>query len=295
MSSKTVLKPEVFEFLDMSSCTFSYIVKDPTSNKCAIVDSVLDFDYPSGTVSYEGADKIIAAVREKGLEVEWLLETHVHADHLSAAPYIQEAVGGKIAISKHITTVQEVFGKMFNEGTEFQRDGTQFDRLLEDDETFNVGALSAQALYTPGHTPACVAHVIGDAAFVGDTMFMPDIGTARTDFPGGDARTLYKSIQRVLSLPPETRLFLCHDYPPQGRGFSCQSTVAEQKASNIHVKDSISEEDFVVMRDARDKESGMPRLIFPSLQVNMRAGHFPEPVTNDAVYLKVPVSGLHNT
>ena len=292
MTRQTVLKPEVFEFLEPSSCTFSYIVKDPTSNKCAVVDSVLDFDYPSGTVSYQSADKIIAAIREKELDVVWLLETHVHADHLSAAPYIQEAVGGKIAISKHITTVQEVFGKLFNEGTEFQRTGEQFDKLLDDDETYTVGALQGQALYTPGHTPACVAHVIGDAAFVGDTMFMPDIGTARTDFPGGDARTLYHSIQRVLSLPEDTRLFLCHDYPPEGRGFTFESSVHDQKMSNIHVKDGISEDDFVVMREARDKESGMPRLIFPSLQVNMRAGHFPEPVTEDAVYLKVPVSGL---
>ena len=294
MNSPSTIQPEVFEFLDPSSCTFSYIVKDPTSKKCAIVDSVLDFDYPSGTVSYEGADKIIDAVREQGLEVEWLLETHVHADHLSAAPYIQSAVGGKIAISKHITTVQEVFGKMFNEGTAFERDGQQFDCLLEDDQSFTIGALQAQALYVPGHTPACIAHVIGDAAFVGDTMFMPDIGTARTDFPGGDARTLYHSIQRVLKLPDETRLFLCHDYPPKGRDFSYQSSVLEQRASNIHVMDSISENDFVAMREARDKESGMPRLIFPSLQVNMRAGHFPEPVTDDEVYLKVPVTGLKN-
>ncbi|PWQ93726.1 MBL fold metallo-hydrolase [Leucothrix arctica] len=292
MTRQTVLKPEVFEFLEPSSCTFSYIVKDPTSNKCAVVDSVLDFDYPSGTVSYQSANKIIAAIREKELDVVWLLETHVHADHLSAAPYIQDAVGGKIAISKHITTVQEVFGKLFNEGTEFQRTGEQFDKLLDDDETYTVGALQGQALYTPGHTPACVAHVIGDAAFVGDTMFMPDIGTARTDFPGGDARTLYHSIQRVLSLPEDTRLFLCHDYPPEGRGFTFESSVHDQKMSNIHVKDGISEDDFVVMREARDKESGMPRLIFPSLQVNMRAGHFPEPATEDAVYLKVPVSGL---
>lgn len=292
MTDKEPLKPEVFEFLDPTSCTFSYIVKDPTSNKCAIVDSVLDFDYASGTVSYEGANKIIDMVKEKELEVEWLLETHVHADHLSAAPYIQEAIGGKIAINKHITTVQNVFGKMFNEGTEFQRDGTQFDKLWEDDEEYSVGALPAKAMYTPGHTPACVAHVIGDSAFVGDTLFMPDIGTARTDFPGGDARTLYHSIQRVLSLPDETRLFLCHDYPPEGRDFTCQTTVLAQKESNIHVHDGISEDDFVVMREARDKESGMPRLIFPSLQVNMRAGHFPEPVTEEAVYLKVPVSGL---
>lgn len=284
--------PEVLPFYDDDSNTFSYIVKDPKSTKCAIVDSVLDFDYASGTVAYTGAEKIIDTVKEKGLEVVYLLETHVHADHLSAAPFIQSVVGGKIAISKHIVEVQEVFGKTFNAGTEFERDGSQFDILLEDDETYFIGDLEGRAMHTPGHTPACITHVIGDAAFVGDTLFMPDGGTARADFPGGDARTLYRSIQKVLSLPNDTRLFMCHDYQPNGRKLEYLTTVAEEKRDNIHVNDAITEDEFVAMREARDATLDMPRLIFPSLQVNMRAGHFPDPEDNDTTYLKIPLQGV---
>jgi glyoxylase-like metal-dependent hydrolase (beta-lactamase superfamily II) len=286
------LNPEVQAFFDKDSNTFSYIVKDPTSNACAIVDSVLDFDYASGTVHYAGADKIIAGVQSQGLDVKYLLETHVHADHLSAAPYIQSILGGKIAISKHIIEVQEVFGKTFNEGTEFQRDGSQFDVLLDDQDRYRVGALEGRAIHTPGHTPACMTHLLGDAGFVGDTLFMPDGGTARADFPGGDARTLYRSIQKVLSLPAETRLFMCHDYPPDGRKLEHVTTVAEQNASNIHIRNGISEDQFVSMRQTRDATLAMPRLILPALQVNIRAGHFPEPAENQTTYLKVPVSGL---
>lgn len=286
------LNPEVLAFFDKDSNTFSYIVKDPTSSSCAIVDSVLDFDYASGEVHYEGADKIIECVKNKGLEVKYLLETHVHADHLSAAPYIQSILGGKIAISKHIVEVQEAFGKTFNEGTQFERDGSQFDLLLEDGSQYKIGALEGCAIHTPGHTPACMTHLIGDAGFVGDTLFMPDAGTARADFPGGDARTLYQSIKKVLRLKPETRLFMCHDYQPNGRELEYMTTVAEQNASNIHIKEGISEGEFVNMRQTRDATLGMPRLILPALQVNMRAGHFPEPEENETTYLKVPVTGL---
>jgi glyoxylase-like metal-dependent hydrolase (beta-lactamase superfamily II) len=292
MSNAKRMKPEVQAFFDPDSNTFSYIVKDPTSNACAIIDCVLDFDYASGTVHYQGAEKIIDSVRTQGLDVKYLLETHVHADHLSAAPYIQSILGGKIAISKHIIDVQEVFGKTFNEGTEFERDGSQFDVLLDDDDRYRIGALEGRAMHTPGHTPACMTHVLGDAGFVGDTLFMPDGGTARADFPGGDARILYQSIKKVLSLPAETRLFMCHDYQPNGRKLENVTTVAEQNASNIHIKDGISEDEFVSMRQTRDATLGMPRLILPALQVNMRAGHFPEPEENQTAYLKVPVSGL---
>lgn len=287
-----LVKPEVLAFFDKDSSTFSYIVKDPTSSACAIIDSVLDFDYASGAVSYGGADKIIECVQSKGLDVIYLMETHVHADHLSAAPYIQSVVGGKIAISKHIVDVQEVFGKTFNEGTEFERDGSQFDLLLEDGETYRIGALDGRAIHTPGHTPACMTHVFGDAAFVGDTLFMPDGGTARADFPGGDARVLFNSIQKVLSLAANTRLFMCHDYQPNGRQLEFMTTVAEQKKSNIHVQDGVSVDAFVRMREERDATLGMPRLIMPALQVNMRAGHFPEAEENEMSYLKVPVVGL---
>jgi glyoxylase-like metal-dependent hydrolase (beta-lactamase superfamily II) len=286
------LKPEVLAFFDKDSNTFSYIVKDPTSNACAIIDSVLDFEYASGTVHYQGADKIINYVQTKCLDVKYLLETHVHADHLSAAPYIQSILGGKIAISKHIVEVQEVFGKTFNEGTEFERDGSQFDVLLDDDDRYQIGSMEGRAMHTPGHTPACMTHVLGDAGFVGDTLFMPDGGTARADFPGGDARTLYQSIQKVLRLPAETRLFMCHDYQPNGRELQYVTTVAEQNACNIHIKSDISEDEFVSMRQTRDTTLAMPRLILPALQVNMRAGHFPEPEENQATYLKVPVTGL---
>lgn len=290
--AETSVKPEVFPFFDKQTNTFSYVVKDPSSNTCAIIDSVMDIDYPSGTISYEGADDIIAYVKKNDLSVEWIIETHVHADHLSAAPYLQQQLGGKLAIGSKITDVQTLFGQVFNEGTEFQRDGSQFDRLLNEGDTYQIGSLTAHALHTPGHTPACMTHVIGDAAFVGDTLFMPDGGTARADFPGGDARTLYRSIQRVLSLPGQTRLFMCHDYGPNGREIEYETTVDKERAENIHVNDQTSEDAFVAMREARDATLDMPRLILPSLQVNMRAGHFPEPEDNDRVYLKLPINAF---
>jgi len=284
--------PHVISFFDEESNSFSYIVKDTETKACAIIDAVMGFDYASGTLSFTGADRIIAKVREQGLKVELLIETHVHADHMSAAPYIQGKLGGQVAISKRITQVQEEFGKLFNEGTEFERDGSQFDILFEDNQYYCLGSLKAQALYTPGHTPACMTHVIGNVAFVGDTLFMPDSGTARADFPGGDARVLYQSIQTVLSLPDDTRLYLCHDYQPNGRRLEFVTTVAEQKVANIHVGQGVTEAEFVAARQARDATLAMPRLIYPSLQVNMRAGHFPEPEDNQARYLKVPISGL---
>jgi len=295
MSSTKQLNPEVLAFFDKDSNTLSYIVIDPTSSACAIVDSVLDFDYASGRVGYESADKIIECINSKRLKVHYLLETHVHADHLSAAPYIQSVLGGKIAISKHIVDVQKVFGNTFNEGTAFERDGSQFDLLLDDGDRYQIGDLEGTALHTPGHTPACMTYLIGDSAFVGDTLFMPDGGTARADFPGGDARTLYQSIKKVLSIAPETKLYMCHDYPPNERELEYMTTVAEQNAFNIHIREGITENEFVDMRQARDETLGMPRLILPALQVNMRAGHFPEPEKNDTSYLKVPISGLKKT
>lgn len=296
MSDKeTQNSPDVEFFFDHQSNTFSYIVKDPNSSACAVVDPVLDFDQASGTITYESADKIISAVQAQGLHLELLIETHVHADHLSAAPYIQEILGGKIAISKHIVRVQEEFGKIFNEGTKFQRDGSQFDVLFEDEQAYKIGTLDAYAMHTPGHTPACMTHVVGNAAFVGDTLFMPDAGTARADFPGGDARVLYQSIQKILALPEETKLYICHDYQPDGRELKHLTTVAEQKEQNIHIKKSIIEEDFVSIREQRDKTLTMPKLILPSLQVNMRAGHFPEAEDNETVYLRTPVQGLRKS
>lgn len=285
-------KPDVFPFYDKDTSTFSYIVKDPGSNACAVIDSVLDFDYPSGQISYEGADRIIECINKKDLSVALHIETHVHADHLSAAPYIQSQVGGKIGIGKHIVKVQDVFGHLFNETSEFQRDGSQFDILFDENESYLIGELAGIALHTPGHTPACMTHLIGDAAFVGDTLFMPDAGTARADFPGGDARDLYHSIQRVLSLPADTRLYMCHDYQPDGRELEYLTTVKRQLSSNIHVNSTVTEEQFVSVREARDKTLGMPRLILPSLQINMRAGHFPKAEDNETVYLKVPIKGL---
>lgn len=285
-------RPNVATFFDPATNTFSYVVRDPASDACAIVDSVLDFDYASGRVSHASADAVIAHVRDRGLKVAWLLETHVHADHLSAAPYIQGALGGQIAIGVGIRVVQETFGKVFNEGSEFQRDGSQFDRLFEDGDTFRIGALEGRVMHTPGHTPACVTYVIGDAAFVGDTLFMPDGGTARADFPGGDARALFRSIRKVLKLPPETRLFMCHDYGPNGREIRSETTVADERAHNIHVRDGVTEDEFVAMRTARDATLPMPKLIIPSLQVNMRAGELPEPESNGKRYLKVPLDGL---
>jgi len=286
------VKPEVTGFFDPATNTISYVVKDPASDACAIVDSVMDIDYAAGRITYAHADQIIAFVREHGLTVEWLIETHVHADHLSAAPYIQKQLGGKLGIGRNITVVQETFGKIFNEGTEFQRDGSQFDRLFDDGDTYKVGQMDCLAIHTPGHTPACMVHVMGNAAFVGDTLFMPDGGSARADFPGGDAATLYDSIQKVLSLPDETRLFMCHDYGPNGRDISWETTVADEKAHNIHVGAGKSKEDFVKFRTERDAQLDMPKLIIPSLQVNMRAGQLPEPEEDGKRYLKVPLNGL---
>ncbi len=286
------VKPDVTAFFDAPTNTISYVVKDPASNACAVVDSVMDFDHAAGRITYDSADAIIAHIRGRGLKLEWLIETHVHADHLSAAPYIQGKLGGKIGIGEQITVVQDVFGKVFNEGTEFRRDGSQFDRLFRDGDTYSIGGLKAFAMHTPGHTPACMTHVIGDAAFVGDTLFMPDGGSARADFPGGDARTLFRSMRRILELPPQTRLFMCHDYAPNGREIRWESTVAEERAHNIHVRDGMAEDDFVAMREARDRTLGMPRLILPSLQVNMRAGALPPAEPNGRVFLKLPVNAL---
>lgn len=285
--------PQVEAFFDTATNTVSYVVKDPQGHSCAIVDSVLDFDYASGRTDTSSADKIIAHVKEQGLEVAWILETHVHADHLSAAPYLQEALGGKIGIGAEITTVQNTFGKVFNEGTAFQRDGSQFDALFKQGDSFHIGQLRADVMHTPGHTPACMTYVIGDAAFVGDTLFMPDFGTARCDFPGGSAENLYDSIHRILSLPDETRIFVGHDYKAPGReDFAWETTVAAQKEGNVHIGDGAAKVDFVKLREARDASLGMPKLIIPSLQVNMRAGNMPEPDDAGRVYLKVPVDGL---
>ncbi len=284
------LKPQVLPFYDADTSSFSYIVKDPDSSACAVIDSVMNLNYNAGRITYESSDEIIDYIRKHKLTLEWLIETHVHADHLSAAPYIQSRLGGKLVIGDQITVVQKVFGKVFNAGTDFARDGSQFDRLLKDGDTYRIGNLQARAMHTPGHTPACMTHVIGDAAFVGDTLFMPDGGTARADFPGGDARVLYRSIRKILSLPDETRLFMCHDYQPDGREIEYQTTVAAERQHNIHVHEGVSEEEFVAMRQARDATLDMPRLILPSLQVNMRAGHLPEQEDNGTVYLKLPLN-----
>ncbi len=286
------MKPDVTAFFDEPTNTVSYVVKDPSGPACAIVDSVLDFDAAAGRTDTRSADAIIAHVKKHGLKVEWLLETHVHADHLSAAPYIQREVGGKIGIGENITVVQDVFGKIFNAGTEFERDGRQFDRLFREQDRFEIGALSGSVLHTPGHTPACLTYVVGEAAFVGDTLFMPDYGTARCDFPGGDAGTLYDSIQKVLSLPDETVLYMCHDYKAPGRDeYRWETTVAEQKKANVHIAGRAREE-FVAMRQARDATLGMPKLIIPSIQVNMRAGKMPPAEDNGVTYLKVPLNQL---
>jgi glyoxylase-like metal-dependent hydrolase (beta-lactamase superfamily II) len=285
-------RPEIEAFFDEATNTISYVVKDPASNACAVIDSVMDIDYAAGRITYDHADAIIAYVRDKGLTVEWLIETHVHADHLSAAPYIQQALGGKLGIGRNITVVQETFGKVFNEGTEFQRDGSQFDRLFDDGDTYRIGGMTGFAMHTPGHTPACMTHVIGDAAFVGDTLFMPDGGSARADFPGGDAGTLYDSIQKVLALPDDMRLFMCHDYGPNGREIRWETTVRDEKAHNIHVGGGKTRDEFVAMREARDATLDMPRLILPSLQVNMRAGQLPPPDRDGRTFLKLPVNAL---
>ncbi|NHQ75260.1 MBL fold metallo-hydrolase [Roseovarius gahaiensis] len=285
------IKPQVQAFFDEATNTISYIVKDPSSDSCAIVDSVMDIDYAAGRITYDHADELIAQIEKQGLKLEWIIETHVHADHLSAAPYIQEKLGGKIGIGSKILVVQDTFGKIFNEGTEFQRDGSQFDALFEDGDTYTIGTMQAVALYTPGHTPACMTHVMGDAAFVGDTLFMPDGGSARADFPGGDAGTLYDSIQKVLALPDDMRLFMCQDYGPNGRDIAWETTVAEEKTHNIHVGGGKTREEFIKFRTERDATLAMPRLIIPSLQVNMRAGDVPTDSDGNPM-LKVPVNKL---
>ena len=288
---KIDIKPQVQAFFDEATNTISYIAKDPSSNACAIVDSVMDIDYAAGRITYDHADELIRQIETQGLKLEWIIETHVHADHLSAAPYIQAKLGGKIGIGSKIMVVQDVFGKVFNEGTEFQRDGSQFDALFEDGDTYMVGNMQAFAMYTPGHTPACMVHVMGDAAFVGDTLFMPDGGSARCDFPGGSAEELYESIMKVLALPDETRLFMCHDYGPNGRDIAWETTVAEEKEHNIHVGRGKTKEDFIKFRTERDAQLDMPKLIIPSLQVNMRAGEIPTDQDGNPM-LKVPVNGL---
>lgn len=285
------VKPEVSAHFDEATNTISYIVKDPSSSHCAIIDSVMDIDYAAGRITYDHADALIAEVQSRGLTLDWIIETHVHADHLSAAPYIQQKLGGKIGVGDKIMVVQETFGKVFNEGTEFERDGRQFDALFKDGDTYNIGNMQAFAIYTPGHTPACMVHVIGDAAFVGDTLFMPDGGSARADFPGGDAGQLYDSIQKVLALPDDTRLFMCHDYGPNGRDIEWETTVGAEKAHNIHVGQGKTREDFIQFRTERDAQLDMPRLIIPSLQVNMRAGEVPKDKDGNLM-LKVPVNAL---
>ncbi|MGO3343848.1 MAG: MBL fold metallo-hydrolase [Marinomonas sp.] len=288
----TIVKPYVAAFFDKDSNTFSYVVKDPESSSCAIIDSVLGFDYASGSTSYTGADEIIEYVVSHKLTVEWLIETHVHADHLSAAPYLQAKLSGKIGIGKQIATVQDTFGQIFNEGANFKHDGSQFDYLFTDGEQYSVGAMQCTAMHTPGHTPACFTHTLGDAVFVGDTLFMPDAGTARADFPGGDAGTLYDSIQKILTLPEDYRIFMCHDYCPNGRELEYQTTVKLQREQNIHVKQDISKSVFVDLRETRDKTLSMPRLILPALQINMRAGHMPEAQSNGLSYLKIPLNAF---
>ncbi|HBC20498.1 MAG TPA: MBL fold metallo-hydrolase [Alcanivorax sp.] len=286
-------RPTVKAFFDNDTNTVSYVVTDPQTRQCAIVDSVLDYDPKAGRTRHDSASQIVAYVKQEGLTVDWLLETHVHADHLSAAPWIQQQVGGKLAIGEHIRTVQDTFGKVFNAGTEFARDGRQFDHLFADGDTYKVGNIEARAIHTPGHTPACMSHVIGDAVFVGDTLFMPDYGTARCDFPGGDARTLYQSVQKLLALPDDTRMFLCHDYLPESRSeYQWETTVGDQRRHNIHVHEGVSEQEFVSMREKRDATLDMPRLILPSVQINMRAGHLPPEEDNGISYLKIPLNAL---
>lgn len=292
----TVTPLHVEGFFDKATSTVSYLVLDPATRQCALIDSVLDYDPKSGRTSTASADQLIARVAELGATVAWILETHVHADHLTAAPYLKEKLGGKIGIGQHITAVQRVFGGLFNVEPEMARDGSQFDHLFADDEAFNIGSLNCRAMHTPGHTPACMTYLVSNgnqsAAFVGDTLFMPDFGTARCDFPGGDARTLFRSISRVLSLPEDTLLYMCHDYPPAGRALCYVSTVGEERRSNIHVRNGISEEDFVALRSRRDATLDMPVLLLPSVQVNMRAGHLPPPEANGTSYIKIPLNAV---
>lgn len=284
-------KPDVKAFFDQQSNTISYVVKDPQSKFCAVIDAVMQFDYAAGRLSYDSADEMINYISSNQLTLEWIIETHVHADHLSGAPYIQEKLGGKIGIGEHIQSVQKTFGKIFNEGTEFERDGSQFDKLFKDNDKYSVGQMNCFAIHTPGHTPACMVHIMGDAAFCGDTLFMPDGGSARADFPGGDAGQLFDSISRVLSMPDEIRLFVCHDYGPGGRAISWETTIRDQKTANIHVANGKTREAFVVMREERDATLAMPKLIIPSLQVNMRAGDVPRDKTGNMT-LKVPLNKL---
>jgi len=287
------MNPKVKAFFDENTFTYSYVVTDPDTKKCAIVDSVLDYAPNSGRTSTKSADEIIKYVTDNGLDVEWILETHVHADHLSAAPYLKAKLGGKTAIGSHVTNVQEIFSGVFNAGPEFAKDGSQFDHLIEDGDGFKIGNIEAKAIHTPGHTPACMTYVIGDAGFVGDTLFMPDYGTARCDFPGGDANTLYDSIQKIFALPEETRLFMCHDYKAPGRDtYAYETTVADEKNNNVHVNKSVSKEKFVDMRNARDATLDMPVLILPSVQVNMRAGDMPPAEDNGIKYMKIPINAL---
>ena len=291
MNSKTLLRPEVEGFFDEDTNTVSYVIKDPTSPACAIVDSVLGFDPAAGRTFTTSADQIIRYVKDRRLTVEWIIETHVHADHLSAAPYIQATLGGHLGIGAKITLIQDTFGKIFNAGPEFARDGSQFDRLFEDGDCFEIGALHGHVMHTPGHTPACLTWIIGDAAFIGDTLFMPDYGTARCDFPGGDARALFRSIRRIFTLPAQTRLFVCHDYLPVSRTrYAWETTVQDERINNVHVHEGIDEDTFVRIRQQRDAELLMPRLILPSIQVNMRAGHLPKAESNGRRYLKIPVN-----
>lgn len=285
--------PVVRTFFDEPTFTATHVVHDPETRRAAIIDSVQDFDQPSGRTSHASADAVIAYAQEQGLTVDWLLETHAHADHLSDAPYLQQALGGTLVIGREIVTVQQVFGKVFNEPASFLRDGSQFDRLMADGESFEVGSLGAIALHVPGHTPACLAYVIGDAVFVGDTLFMPDYGSARADFPGGDARTLFRSIRRLMHLPDEARVFLCHDYKAPGReAYVWETSIGTQRTGNVHAHDGVTEDAFVAMREARDRTLGMPRLILPSIQINIRAGHLPEPDDNGVSYLKLPLNLL---
>ena len=287
------MNAQVEAFFDPATFTWSHVVSDPATKRCAIIDSVLDYDAAAGRTSTASADKLIAYVRAENLTVDWLLETHVHADHLSAAPYLRQALGGQLGIGALITRVQDTFGKLFNAGSEFATDGRQFDRLFEEGDRFAIGTLDVRVLHTPGHTPACVTYVIGDAAFIGDTLFMPDYGTARCDFPGGDARALYRSIQQLFALPDETRLYLCHDYLPAGRSeYACMTRVAEQRAHNLHIHAGVDEDAFVAMRSARDATLKMPALILPSVQVNMRGGELPPAESNGVRYLKVPLNVL---
>lgn len=285
-------RPDVTAFFHAATFSVSYLVADPATRRAALIDTVLDYDHKAGRISTEAADAMIDAVRGRDLTVEWVLETHVHADHLTAAPHVKATLGGRMALGAHVTDIQSYFKKLFNAGPGFVADGAQFDRLFADGDVFRIGTLDVQVLHTPGHTPACVSYVVGDAVFVGDTLFMPDYGTARCDFPGGSARQLYRSIQRILSLPPETRVFTGHDYGPDGRPFAWESSVAEQHDRNKHVGGGVSEDDFVAHREARDKELDAPNLILPALQVNMRAGRLPPAEDNGIVYLKIPLNQL---